>query len=103
MWDAVPVDECIIQLEFEHKVPQTILDGYARLVSTIGAARKNAQGIGSASIHECWWWLMVEDRKGENFWLWAETRNASRRVDFTRKVILPEANKHEWPDKQLCR
>jgi hypothetical protein len=88
MWDAVPVDERIIQLEFEHKVPQTILDGYARLISTIGAERKDAQGIGSASIHECWWWLTVEDRKGENFWLWAETRNASRRISRVKWFCL---------------
>lgn len=88
MWDAVPVDECIVQLEFKHKVPQTILNGCARLINTIGAGRKNAQGIGSASIHGCWWWLMVEVKKGENFWLWAETRNASRRASRVKWFCL---------------
>lgn len=48
---CVPVDECVIQLEFKHKVAQAILDGGAGFISTIGARCQNAQGIGSASIH----------------------------------------------------
>jgi len=48
---CVPVDKSIIQLEFENKIPQFILDLTARLISTIGARSENAQSIGSASVH----------------------------------------------------
>lgn len=48
---CAPVDKSIVQLEFENEVPQSVLNCRARFISTIGAGRENAQGIGSASIH----------------------------------------------------
>lgn len=77
---CVPVDECIIQLEFEHKIPQMILDSCARLISTIGAGRQDAQGIGSTSVHGAVQMADGETAGRENFWISAET--PTRRVAY---------------------
>lgn len=78
----VPVDECIIQLEFEHKVTQAILNSCARLISTIGTGRQNAQGIGGASIHSA---LVVDgETAGRRTFGFGGNANATRRVCCTR-------------------
>lgn len=76
----LPVNECVVQLEFEHKVAQAILNGSARLISTIGARRQNAQGIGSAPVHYAGQLVDGETAGTEDFWIRAGT--PTRRVDF---------------------
>lgn len=79
---SVPVDECIIQLELKHKVPQTVLDDCFRLISTIGAGRQHAEGIRGASVHGPAKVVdeeTVHNRKGD-FLVLGGNANASRRV-----------------------
>lgn len=49
---CVPVDEGIIELEFQHKLPEAGLNYGFRFIRAVCTWRKDAQGIGSASVHD---------------------------------------------------
>lgn len=97
---CVPVNECVVQLEFEHKIAQSILCSGARLISTIGARRQNAQSIGSASVHYAEQVVDGETAGRENFWIWVET--PTRRVESLSRVkwfcLRPQIGETIGPD-----
>ena len=49
--DLIPVDECIVHLEFQHEILETILNIGLRLICTTLARGENAQCVWCSSIH----------------------------------------------------
>ena len=47
----IPVDECIVELKFQHKLLQFGLNLRTRVFHTIDAGSEDAQSVGGASVH----------------------------------------------------
>jgi hypothetical protein len=79
---CVPVDECIIQLEFQYEIPQAVLNSLTRFIGTICAGRKDAQSIGGASIHfaDVAGWVDERWRKGVRNFVETPTRRVAVRA-----------------------